>query len=103
MTIRSIIAVGVSFILLTMGIANAQQVPRCADRPDVIEKLAKDYQEAPTAMGLANNGSVLEVVSSSDGSWTILITNPEGTTCLVAAGEGWSAVPRIVVKAGRDS
>ena len=43
-------------------------------------------------MGLAANGSVLEVLASKDGTWTILITSPNGTSCVVAVGDSWEAL-----------
>ncbi len=47
-------------------------------------------------MGLANNGGVIEVLSSGSGNtWTIIITMPNGVTCLLAAGEGWESLPLI--------
>ncbi len=34
-------------------------------------------------------------VNSRDGkTWTIIISTPDGQSCLVAAGEGWRAVPK---------
>ena len=48
-------------------------------------------------MGLANSGGVIEVLSSKTGeSWTIIITMPDGNTCLIAAGENWEALPNII-------
>ena len=40
-------------------------------------------------MGLASNGSIVELTKSDKGTWTILLTNPRGVTCLIAAGEYW--------------
>ena len=56
----------------------------------------------PVALGLANNGGVVEVLSSKTGSsWTIIITMPNGPTCMVAAGENWEKIPHIA-KAGKQ-
>ena len=47
-------------------------------------------------MGLASNGGVLEVLSSTSGStWTILVTMPNGVSCMIAAGEGLEVVKRL--------
>ena len=68
--------------------AAAQQQAACAKRGDVLKHLSAKYTEAPVAIGLANNGGVVEVLSSKKGnSWTIIITMPNGPTCMVAAGE----------------
>ena len=75
--------------------ARAQQ-PACTNRADVVNHLAQKYAEAPIAMGLANNGGVIEVLSSKTGdSWTIIITMPNGTACMIAAGENWESVPKV--------
>jgi hypothetical protein len=74
--------------------AYAQQ-PACTKRSDILSHLANKYSEAPVAIGLANNGGVLEVLSSQSGkSWTIILTMPNGTACMIAAGENWEAVPQ---------
>ena len=65
----------------------------CADRPAVLTQLDGAYHERPTAMGLVHNGTVLEVLSSEDGSWTIIVTAPNGISCLLASGDYWQALP----------
>jgi hypothetical protein len=52
-------------------------------------------------MGLVSNGAVLEVLTSDKGSWTIIVTRPDGTSCVVAAGEAWENLPKLV--AGPDA
>lgn len=72
----------------------AAQSPACTQRAEVIGHLSNKYAEKPVALGLANNGGVLEVLSSKkNGSWTIIITMPSGVSCMVAAGENWENVP----------
>lgn len=67
--------------------ATAQQQPPCSQRGDVLKHLSAKYTEAPVTLGLANNGGVVEVLSSKTGSsWTIIITMPNGPTCMAAAG-----------------
>ena len=78
--------------------ASAQEQPQmsCAKRTDVLKHLATKYTEAPVAIGIANNGGVIEVLSSKTGSsWTIIITMPSGPTCMVAAGENWEKLPTV--------
>jgi hypothetical protein len=44
-------------------------------------------------MGLATNGSVVEVLSTKAGdSFTIVYTMPDGKTCLMAAGSNWQFI-----------
>jgi hypothetical protein len=74
--------------------AKAQNV--CTARDQVLGHLGSNYSETPVAMGLANNGGVIEVLSSGSGTtWTIIITMPSGVSCLLAAGESWESLPLI--------
>ena len=69
-------------------------------RPDGCRHLANKYSEAPVAVGMAENGGVIEVLTSTEGgTWTIIITMPDGTSCMVAAGEDWEQLPKIAAKA----
>ena len=68
----------------------------CSQRTDVLTQLGTKYKEAPSAIGLANNGGLIEVLTSDDGStWTIILSMPNGTSCLLAAGENWQPIERI--------
>ena len=74
----------------TQAPAQAQQ---CDQRARVIGHLAQKYKEAPVAIGVTSTGGMVEVLSTGDGgTWTIILSNPNGTSCLVAAGEGWRAL-----------
>ncbi len=78
--------------------SHAQTV--CSTRTNFLNELLSQHKENPIAMGLAANGSVLEVLASKDGTWTILITSPNGTSCVVAVGDSWEA---LKVKQTADS
>ena len=42
---------------------------------------------------MAANNQVMELFASADtGSWTITVTLPEGTTCLVASGQNFEPI-----------
>ncbi|WP_416896146.1 MAG: hypothetical protein ACMVY4_11370 [Minwuia sp.] len=77
--------------------ASAQML--CKERAQVLDKLSNNYKEAPVAMGIASNGAVLEVLTSSEGAqtWTILITQPNGISCVMATGEDWTDVERVAL------
>ena len=70
--------------------ATAQAV--CGLRTALLDQLQGKYCESPISMGLASNGSVIEITRSENGSWSILQTNPSGVTCLMAAGEHWENI-----------
>jgi len=62
----------------------------CAERDSLVKKLTRDYSERLTVGGLqkAHNGqAVLEIWSSSEtGTYTILLTDPYGISCIIATG-----------------
>jgi hypothetical protein len=81
---------GIAGIFLFPAPAAAQQ-SACAPRDKMIGDLAQKYSESPTALGLSSDGSLVEVLTSDDGTtWTIIISMPNGMSCLVAAGESWT-------------
>ena len=65
----------------------------CALRQEVHEALSRHYQERPVALGITGDGRLIEVLVSTAGSWTILLTAANGITCVVAAGEAWEPLP----------
>ena len=73
--------------------ASAERQLPCSPRAEIVQHLERDYREAPVALGMSNVGGVVEVLSSdSTGSWTIIITMPNGVACIVAAGDSWESV-----------
>jgi hypothetical protein len=75
------------------GPAHAQS--NCEPRASLVAKLDKGFGEQPIAIGLASTGNVLEVLISVDGTWTILITSPNGLACIAATGEHWQTRQKI--------
>jgi hypothetical protein len=74
----------------------ASSGPACVKRADLIKHLEAKYHEAPSAVGLADNGALLEVFSSKSGeTWTVTVTMPNGISCMVATGQQWQDVPRV--------
>ena len=81
---------------LTIVASTAFAAPQCNDRDNVLDLLKNQYSEAPVAIGVANNGGLVEVLSTGDGdTWSIIITTPNGMSCLVAAGAGLVAGGRV--------
>ncbi len=75
------------------GSVHAQS--NCETRTSLIAKLDKGFGEQPIAIGLASTGNILEVLISTDGTWTILVTSPDGLTCIAAAGEHWQTLKQV--------
>ena len=61
----------------------------------MLAHLAQKYGEAPVAIGVTSGGGLVEILTSGDGAtWTIIVSGPNGTSCMVAAGEGWRTLKR---------
>jgi hypothetical protein len=71
---------------------HAMANPQCGPRDRVIAHLAEAYDETRRGIGLAANGTVMEIFAAKDGSWTVLVTTAEGLSCLLASGQGYEAL-----------
>ncbi len=76
----------------------AQAQNACALRQAVTDKLEQSYHEQASAFGLTNNGMIIEVFTSPEGSWTIFVTRPDGVSCLLATGENWQAMNKEIAE-----
>lgn len=48
------------------------------------------YGELSAGVGLNSDGRLTELLTSKDGAtWTLIVTSPNGVSCLVASGESW--------------
>jgi hypothetical protein len=71
----------------------AAQGTQCAARAAILDRLSVGFAEQPVSIGVTSTGSLLEVLASAEGTWTIIVTLPGGPTCLVSSGEGWHNAP----------
>lgn len=89
-------ALAALFLWAGLGPALAQMGGPCLPRAEAVAKLAESYGEQVIGLGLGAGGRVYELLVSDSGSWTILITRPNGTTCVGASGEGWTTTPLVI-------
>lgn len=76
--------------------------PPCAPRDVVLNHLASKYHEYPSAVGFPGEGGngVLQVLRSEKGeTWSIIVVTPNGSACIIAAGEDWQEL-KYAVPAG---
>ncbi len=84
--------------ILAIGISSSAVAQNmCSHREDVIAQLAESYSEVPVGGGIATNGGYLELLSSETGSWTVILTFPNGLSCVVATGSDWTGIDRIAL------
>ena len=89
-----------SFLLATLLAASPAAALQCGSRDAVTVTLAERYGEVRQALGLAQNGVVMELYAAETGSWTILITRPDGMACLLAAGEDFQSLSEALPPPG---
>lgn len=68
--------------------------PKCSTDGRVQTAAEERSNTQPVFMGLTASGNLMEVRATSDGSWTIVLTLKDGSSCAVASGDGWETVER---------
>ncbi len=90
MLIWFIIGVTVGLLIPT-GPAHSQSM--CGEREAILKALKKNAKEELKHIGFINTGKVLEVVvSPNQETWTILISDVNGRSCVVSIGEAWTDI-----------
>jgi len=88
-----LLALSATFLVTAhAGPAEAQRV-LCKDRSEIVKILNMRFNETQRSFGLQNDSRVLELYASPDGSWTALLTMPNGKSCVIGAGEAWTILP----------
>ncbi len=76
---------------LAPSAARADPGAVCAKRSEVVARLREGYGETRRAYGLERADAMYEVFASDGaGTWTIIVSSPDGVSCLVASGRNWS-------------
>lgn len=91
-------------ILLTVAGSGLQaETNKCAQRDHIVSHLAQKFSESLTAAGVqqgGNDNSVIEVWTSHStgtGTFTVMLTHPNGIACIIATGTDWfETAPRGV-------
>jgi hypothetical protein len=86
---KRILTAGLLFGMVATG--PPARAATCALRDVIVEKLATAFDETLAATGLQNETTMIEIWSSDkSGTFTILLTRPNGISCVVSAGEYWT-------------
>lgn len=76
--------------------AEAQQTV-CGTRDAFAERLEQQFGERPHSVAITGNGMIAEIfVSPVDRTWTMILTRPDGISCLYASGHAWEVIPAAV-------
>lgn len=86
------------FALLATGAAapaaSAQEDLMCAPRDEVAHQLGVQFSETPVSRGVTGDGMLLELFASPQGTWTAVLSDAAGISCLVSGGEAWQSFDR---------
>ena len=76
------------------GVPQPWRRPRRLRRPRRIHQGAGgQIRGIAQALGIAGQKNLVELFVSKSGSWTMLMTTPEGMTCIMATGQSWEDLP----------
>lgn len=65
---------------------------QCAPHDDFAALLTDQFGEVAQVQAVADDGRMMEIMANpTTGSWSALMTTPDGTACLVAAGERFTS------------
>lgn len=90
---RKMIGLACALAIGTFTTSAAVAQEQCAPRDQIVKVLNAKFQESQRALGLINEKAMMEVYISQRGSWTMVVTNDQGVTCVLAAGEAWDEMP----------
>ncbi len=89
--IRIFAVVAFTFTLLLHTATTVKAQPVCMPHDDFRVELHRNFSESPVAIAIANNGALIELYAKRDrSSWTLMMTRPDGTSCVLVAGEEWN-------------
>lgn len=84
---RSVVVIG-TVLVVSASSAFAQQVQGlCGDREEMQTQLSQRFNEEPTRYGMIGTGVMVELLTSDSGSWTAVLSFPDGRSCLIDHGE----------------
>ena len=87
-----------SLILLCLPVAvQAQGYRNCTDRQEIVGNLAEKYGETRQNIGITSAGYMMETYASADtGTWTTIVTIPNGPACVAASGQSFESVTELL-------
>jgi hypothetical protein len=84
----------VSFVLVTVPNAAAQQRQQCGLHDPIVASLLSEWGEKLVSRGINKHGNLIEIFTSPNGTFTILGTIAgSNTTCVYDYGENFKLEP----------
>lgn len=93
--------IGLAGLLIAFSAQSAQAQSMCNNRDVFVDQLASKYKEEIAARGLQSSERLLEIFASKEtGSFTVLLTRPDGISCVLATGTNWTEAGPAVIQSG---
>lgn len=93
------LAVAAAVVMATGGVASAQH-QHCVARGELVATLTENFDEKQIAFGLIGRMAIMELYVGPTGSWTVIVTDTRGRSCIVAAGDNWEGTAVLL---GQDA
>jgi hypothetical protein len=81
-----IAAIGTALALSTLS-AQAQFI--CGGHSDLVAGLAQAFQQKQIGYGVVSEAAIVEIYVAANGTWSMLVTDVKGRSCIFATGDGW--------------
>jgi hypothetical protein len=81
-----IAAIGTPLALSTLS-AQAQFI--CGGHSDLVAGLAQAFQQKQIGYGVVGEAAIVEIYVAANGTWSMLVTDVKGRSCIFATGDGW--------------
>lgn len=94
-TCACVLASAAAFAAVTVLSPLEARAAECGSHAKVTAFLGKKYKEQVAAMGLVSNKGFMQLFVAETGTWTVLLTTPEGISCIVAAGDSYEKAPVV--------
>ncbi|MGV1761281.1 hypothetical protein [Rhizobium sp. P44RR-XXIV] len=79
--------------ILYPGVAASQATLACAKRVDMIAFLGDNLSEKLSAVGKLDPNTIVEIYVAESGSWTMMVSDASGRSCIILNGERWESIP----------
>lgn len=79
-----------AIVAAMMSACSPVMAAQCLPWDKAVAALDKKYGESRQTIGLSESGSIVEQYSNLEThTWTLLITTPDGQSCVIAYGDGF--------------
>ncbi len=92
---RWMVGLVVGILLVAASSSGSAHQFTCMERKGFLRYLEKEYNEVVKYVAIAGRGALAEWTVAPSGSWTMLVTAPNGPACSVASGQGWQEKKRV--------